>query len=210
MLFSKFFPKEFNFFDSFEKQADYAIEGARKLKEIAHAPGLISPEAYKKINDLEHQADQASHSIIDQLNTTFITPFDREDIYALTKELDDILDMINTVVSRIKVYKVSGEDKSFMQFTAVIEESVIAVASAVKGLRTMKNTKDILKSCIEVNRLENVGDKMRDEVLGRLFETEKDPIALIKWKEIYEDAETLLDICEDVVHVVESILVKQA
>jgi hypothetical protein len=89
--------------------------------------------------------------------------------------------------------------------------SVKGVAQAVQGLRDIKNQKDIINACIEVNSLENLGDKMRDDMLGELFEKHaKDPIAVIKWKEIYQDAETVLDICEDAVHVVESILVKQA
>lgn len=209
-MIRKFLPQEFNFFDLLEKQAEFAVEGAKKFKEIVAAPGPITELSYRKIQGIEHQGDDAAHAIIDQLNKTFITPIDREDIYALTKELDDIIDMINTMVNRIKVYKISGGDKNLMDFSVVIEESVLAISKAVKGLKNMKNAKTILDSCVEVNRLENVGDSMRDTVLAQLFETEKDPIQVIKWKEIYEDAETLLDICEDVAHVVESILVKQA
>lgn len=208
MFISRFFPKDFNFFDLFEKQVDCAIEATKKLKEIVSAKGPITEEAYKQIHDLEHKGDEASHTIIDQLNKTFIAPFDREDIHSLTKELDDIIDMINTIVGRLKVYKIQGGDKILIEFVSMIENSVTHVASAVKGLRDMKNAKNIFKSCIEVNRLENVGDSMRDQVLAQLFENAKDPIQVIKWKEIYEDAETLLDICEDVAHVVESILVK--
>jgi uncharacterized protein len=165
---------------------------------------------YQQIRNIEHQADDAAHTIIDQLNKTFITPFDREDIHALTKELDDVVDMINTIVNRLKVYKISGGDKNLIEFSLVIEESVAAVAAAVKGLRTMKHSQQVNEACVEVNRLENVGDSMRDTVLAQLFESTSDPITVIKLKEIYEDAETLLDICEDVAHVVESILVKQA
>ena len=97
-----------------------------------------------------------------------------------------------------------------MEFASVIEDSVRAVALTVKGLRNMKDAKAILPSYVEIHRLENVGDTMRDIVLAELFETEKDPIMVIKRKEIYEDAETVLDVCEDVAHVVESIFVKHA
>lgn len=144
------------------------------------------------------------------MNKTFITPFDREDIHKLATELDDIIDMINTIASRMRVYKLIGANKNLIEFASVIEQSVRGVACAVNGLRKLKNVKTIMDSCVEVNRLENVGDAMRDEVLADLFETEKDPIAVIKWKEVYQDAETVLDVCEDVVNVVESILVKQA
>jgi predicted phosphate transport protein (TIGR00153 family) len=162
------------------------------------------------MRSIEHNADEATHAIIEQLNKTFITPFDREDILALAKELDDIVDMINTIISRLSVYKITGVNNNLVKFASVIGDSVEGVACAVKGMRNLKNSKSISDSCVEINRLENVGDTMRDNVLAELFETEKDPIAVIKWKEIYQDSETVLDICEDVAHVVGSIIVKQA
>lgn len=208
MMFN-FLPKEFNFFDLFEKQVGFAVDAATLFKAIA-AKGNIDEASLNKMQSIEHQGDDAAHAIIEQLNKTFITPFDREDIHALTKELDDVIDMINTIVSRLRVYKLTGVNKNLVEFAAVIDDSVRAVACAVKAMRNMKNYKTMSESCVEINRLENVGDSMRDEVLAELFETEKDPISVIKWKEIYQDAETVLDICEDVAHVVESIFVKQA
>jgi uncharacterized protein len=118
--------------------------------------------------------------------------------------------MLNTIVSRMVVYKVTGPNKYLMEFASVIEQSTTAVLCVVKGLKNTKNCASINESCVEINRLENVGDSMRDKVLAELFENSKDPISVIKWKEIYQDAETVLDICEDVAHVVGSILVKQA
>lgn len=209
MILNFLFPKEFDFFTLFEEQVDYAVQGAKKFKEIASTPGLIEESSYQAIQYFEHKGDDATHAVIAQLNKSFITPFDREDIYALTKELDDIMDMIHTMVGRIKVYKIPGEDKHLMEFSRVIEESVMAVARAVKGMRIKSDTKAVLDACVEVNRLENVGDAMRDAMLLELFES-KTAIEIIKWKEIYQDAETVLDICEDVANVVESILVKQA
>jgi len=208
-MFRKFLPKEFNFFDLFEKQVLVAVQAAGYLKELV-SKGNVDEVALKRMHDIEHQGDEVSHTIIDHLNKTFITPFDREDIHALTKELDDITDMIYAIVKRMKIYKVNKVNKSLVEFSVVIEQSVLGVASAVKGLRTMKSSQDVTKACMEINRLENVGDNMRDKLLTELFETEKDPITVIKWKEIYQDAETVLDVCEDVAHVVESILVKQA
>ena len=170
----------------------------------------MDEESLKKMRDIEHSADEVAHEIIHKLNTTFITPFDREDILALVKEVDDIADMLNTISSRMVIYKLKGNDRSLIEFSLVIEESVRAVSSAIKGLRNTKNSALIQEACVEINRLENVGDSMRDRVLMELFERAKDPIAVIKWKEIYQDAETVLDICEDVAHIVDSILVKQA
>ena len=204
-----FFPKEFNFFTLLNKQAEYAVAAAKHFKELV-AKGSVEEADLEKMQNIEHQGDEAAHTILDQLNKIFITPFDREDIHALAKELDDVTDMINTIVSRMMVYDIRGVNKNLVAFASVIEESVLALACVVKGLQHLKNSKFMMESCVEINRLENVGDSMRDKVLAELFETEKNPIAVIKWKEIYEDAETVLDICEDVAHVVQSILMKQA
>ena len=208
MLFN-FMPKEYNFFDLFEKQVKYAVEAADYFKELVSKNG-IDEKSLENMHRLEHEGDEVTHEIFERLNKTFITPFDREDIHALAKELDDIVDMLYTIVNRLKVYNVTGANKNLMEFASVIDESVHAVECAIKGLRNAKNLKSISESCVEVNRLENVGDSMRDNMLATLFETEKDPISLIKWKDIYQDAETVLDICEDVAHIVQNILVKQA
>jgi Phosphate transport regulator (distant homolog of PhoU) len=187
----------------------FAVDAAKHFKELV-LKGSIDEAAIAKIEEIEHQGDEVTHTIFDQLNKTFITPFDREDIHHLAKEIDDVIDMIDTIVSRLKIYKLTGVNKDLVAFASVIEESVSAVSCAVKWMRDMKHSKSVSESCVEINRLENVGDDMRDRVLAELFEREKDPIAVIKWKEIYQDAETVLDICEDVAHVVDSILVKQA
>jgi predicted phosphate transport protein (TIGR00153 family) len=208
-MFFRFLPKDSNFFDLFDKQVDFAIDAAKHLKEVV-AKDRVSDESLQQMRDIEHQGDEAAHEIINRLDKTFITPFDREDIHTLVKELDDVIDTINTIISRMNVYKISGTDKNLVEFSNVIEDSVKAVACAVKGMRSMKHSQSLWDACVEVNRLENVGDSMRDKVLGELFEKQKDPIMVIKMKEIYQDAETVLDICEDVAHVVSSIMAKQA
>ena len=208
MIF-RFIPKEFNFFDLFEKQAEYAVKAADCFKELV-SKDILDDAALQKMHDIEHEGDDVAHTILDSLNKTFITPFDREDIHALAKELDDITDMLYTIVNRMKVYKVAGGNKNLTEFASVIGESARAVSRAVRGLRDPKRSKDVSEACVEINRLENIGDTMRDTVLAELFETEKDPIIVIKLKEIYQDSETVLDICEDVAHVVQSLLVKQA
>jgi hypothetical protein len=207
-MFFKFLPKEFNFFDLFEKQSEYAVYAAVCFKELT-SNGVIDETGLRKINAIEHQCDEASHTIFDQLNKTFITPFDREDIHGLAKEIDDVVDMINSIVSRMKIYKVHG-NAHLVEFSVHIEASVRTVARAIKELRNLKNMFSIVECCVEINRLENEGDALRDKVLGELFETEKNPIEIIKLKEIYEDAETVLDICEDIAHIIQTILVKQA
>ena len=208
-MLTRFLPNNFNFFELFEKQVDYAVDVAACFKSLV-SKETIDESTVRKIRDIEHMGDEAEHTIMAQLNKTFITPFDREDIHALAIKLDDIIDTINTISSRLKIYKIRGINKNLVEFASVIEESVRTVAIAVKGLRSMKNEKTISEACVEIHRLENVGDTMRDAVLGELFETEKDPITIIKLKEIYQDAEVVLDICENAAQIVQAILVKQA
>ncbi|HNV86993.1 MAG TPA: DUF47 family protein [Candidatus Omnitrophota bacterium] len=209
-MLSRFLPKDCNFFDLFDKQAKYAADAAAYFQDLV-TQGKLDEIAIQKMKDIEHQGDEVAHEIINRLNKTFITPFDREDIHFLAKELDDIIDMIHTITNRLKVYKLEKVDKNLVEFAEVIRKSVQAVGCAVRGMRNMKQTKDVLNACVEVNSLENIGDFMRDKMLAELFEAAKnDPILVIKWKEIYQDAETVLDVCEDVAHVVESILVKNA
>ncbi len=207
-MLKKFFPNSINFFELFEKHAYYAVESAVTFKKIAEM-GTFDLNLYSKIRSLEHQGDEITHLILHQLNKTFITPFDREDIYNLAKELDDVIDMFNTITNQLRVYKINQVNPLLVEFASVIEESVRSVQGAINCLRDTKHQEFIMKYCVEINRLENVGDGMRDKALAELFEKEKDPIMIIKWKEIYTDAETILDICEDVAHIIETILVKQ-
>jgi uncharacterized protein len=203
------FPKQVSFFDEFDKLAAVAIRAAMYFQEIA-AAGTFNDETVSKMREIEHEGDEITHGIFHKLNQTFITPFDREDIHALANEMDSIIDMFNTMTNRMRVYRLSGVNQDLIQFSQVIEKSVRAVAAAVASLRNSKKLQTALDYCIEVNRLENVGDTMRDTTLGKLFDTSTDPIFIMKWKEIYQDAETVLDVCEDVSNVVESIVIKQA
>jgi uncharacterized protein len=208
MIFS-YFQRKFNFFDRFDEQIGHAVEAACFFKEVV-TRNRVSDEMLSRMSLIEHQGDNVAHTILSQLNRTFITPFDREDIHALSLEIDDITDMINNIVRRLRVYGITGVDKNMVEFGEVIEQSVQAVATAVRGLRHSKNVRVVSDACAEVNRLENVGDMMRDRVLMELFAGTADPIIVLKWKDIYQDAETVLDVCEDVVHVVDTIMVKQA
>jgi predicted phosphate transport protein (TIGR00153 family) len=205
----RFLPRQSDFFNLFEKQADAAIEASALFKALVSS-GVVDNAAVERMKEIEHLGDEATYALIAKLNKTFITPFDREDIHSLAKKLDDVIDVINTMVGKLKTYKLAGVNKNLVEFASVIENSVHRVACAVKGLRNMKNAKAVMEHCVEINHLEDLGDSMRDKSIAELFDTQKDPIAIIKWKEIYEDAETVLDICEDVANVVEAIIVKQA
>lgn len=208
-MISRFFPKNFDFFEMFDKQVDCLLEGADAMKKAVEK-GTIDGFYLRKIHEIETKADEFAGKSINQLNKSFITPFDREDIHSLTKALDDVIDMMNTISNRLTVYKITEVKKNLIDFSLVIEESAKTLATAVKGMKDMKNYETCMNACMQIGRLENISDSMRDSALAGLFENEKDPVVIIKWKELYEDAETVVDICEDAAHVVESILLKQA
>ncbi len=170
-----FLPKDSNFFVLFNKQAQFAVDAAVLFAEMA-AQGTFDTDTVQKMRDIEHNADEVAHEIMSRLNKTFITPFDREDIHSLACALDDVIDMIYTISNRMRVFKIIDRDSNLMEFSTVIEKSVRALTCAVEGLGDTKHPETTLKSCIEVNRLENVGDTMRDEFLTNLFETATDPI----------------------------------
>lgn len=209
MKFS-FLPKEYKFFDLFDQMASYAGDAARCFKEFA-VNGTFGDKASERMHVIERNCDEVTHDIIDKLNRTFVTPFDREDIYSLAHELDSVVDIIHAITKRMLLYNLDNDiNQNLIKFADLIEQSVCCLAKAVKGLRNLKQPQRVLECCIEVNSIENLGDQLRDEVLGSLFDNATDPLFVMKWKDIFQDAETVLDQCEDVANIVESVLVKQA
>ena len=203
-------PREYQFFDLFDKMADASVDAARLFKQFATA-GTFDEAANEKMREIEHLCDDITHEIIDKLNRTFITPFDREDIYALAHRFDSVVDIIHAITKRMLLYNLHNSiNEDLTRFSGLIEQSVKALATAVRGLRNLKNGKIISEACIEINRLENLGDHLRDETIGKLFDNSLDPLYIIKWKDIFQDAERALDQCEDVANIIESIMVKQA
>lgn len=208
MPFYKFIPHEVKFFDLFDKQADKMVEAVICFKEFAER-GVFDDTCIEKIRVIEHESDTIAHDIIDSLNRTFITPFDREDIHSLANELDDVVDLIYAISKRMRLYKLKGKDKNVIEFSNLIMRSVQSLSLAIKGLRNHRQPQQIHDACIEINKIENISDQLRDTVIQKLLESKKDPISIIKWKEIYELLETVLDVCEDVSNIVVSIIVKQ-
>jgi predicted phosphate transport protein (TIGR00153 family) len=181
---------------------------------VSHLKKMVEKEDYseenvKKIKELEQHCDTLSHEIIDILNETFITPIDREDIHKIVNEIDDIMDLINVVANRLYIYKIKTvKNTYFPEFLENITDAVNAVKNAVLSLKDIKKPRRILEYCIEINRLENSGDSIREKAIMELFEKEKNPIEIIKWKEIYEVLETVLDSCENLARTIEEVLVK--
>jgi hypothetical protein len=202
----KFIPKEEKFFEMFISMAQNAHEGSRLLTEMMGTEADM-PNLAESIKSLEHKGDRMTHDLITKLNRTFVVPIDREDIYRLSSCIDDIMDLIESVARRMVLFRVGKPSEPAVRLAQLLHRGT---AEVVAALSELKNGMKVVGHCIEINRLEDEADHVYHLVLGELFETEKDPIALIKWKEIYETLETSVDKCEDVANVIESIVVKNA
>jgi uncharacterized protein len=201
-----FIPKEEKFFKLFKDMTENIIVGAKLLKDMLD--NFENPlESQRRIKDIEHKGDSLTHEIIQTLNKTFITPLDREDIYALASKLDDILDLIDASAQRIIMYNVEAIPPEAKSLGFIILQSCHSVHKAVAMLGN-KATEQIFEACVEINSLENEADRVSREAISRLFDEEKDPIQLIKWKEIFETLEKATDRCEDVSNILESVVVK--
>jgi uncharacterized protein len=205
-LLQRFLPREEGFFDLFDKQADNIHVGAKALLQmLSHYTGV--PEQVQIIKAIEHQGDEITHTIVTKLNQTFITPFDREDIHELCSRLDDVIDLIDAAASRFVLYRVDHIRLGTVDLVKVLVSATAEVAACVRALG---NPEKALKCCIEVNRCENESDRLCRTLIAQLFDEEKDPVQIIKWKEIFEVIETAVDKCEDVANVVEGVILKSA
>jgi uncharacterized protein len=205
-LLSRLLPREDSFFDLFVLQAENVQAGARALVEmLTHFTGV--PEQAQIIKAIEHRGDELTHDLITKLNQTFITPFDREDIHELSSKVDDILDLTDAAAARLVLYRVDKVRPGTEDLARVLLQSATEVVAAVRALA---KPEEALERCVEINRLENEGDRVCRTLIARLFEEEKDPVQIIKWKEIFEVIETGIDKCEDVANVIETVILKSA
>src|SRR6266508_3906522 len=200
-------PKEVRFFDYFERQSAHIIHASTLLHEMVHNFADARAKAHA-IKEVEHQGDLVTHEIVKRLNTTFITPIDREDIHDLATRLDDVLDYIEAAAERLVVYRIKEPTSAARAMSEVIVQQTHAMDRAIKCLRTMDP--GFHEHAAEVKRLENSADNLLRDSLAALFEEQGDPIEVIKWKEIYETMEIVTDRCEDVVNVIEGIILKMA
>jgi hypothetical protein len=204
----KIFPKEVDFFEIFDKASANVIHAATLLVAIMEHFTTLDAWA-KEIHELEQEGDLYTHDIIKKLNKTFITPIDREDIHALATTLDDIIDLIWAAADRLTVFKLKVSTKWAVTMAKYLLTTVEFVHKAIKELKA-KNYSHIQEYCIEINKLENRLDRAFRDALGHLFDEIKDPILIIKWKEIYEHLEDASDKCEDVANILEAIVLKHA
>lgn len=208
-LLSFLIPKENKFFALFDDAVSNLKTGCDALIQMVNADTPEKRKGFiKLIEEIEHKGDGITHDIFNQLSKSFITPFDREDIAALTSSMDDILDYIHGSAKRVELYKVDEITPEIIKLAELISKGVIELEKAVKGLKNIKNKAVVNEACVLINSIENHADDIFDNAIGKLFEFEKDPIRLVKYKEILSGLETATDKCEDAANVVKTILVK--
>ena len=198
-------PREEKFFDDFQALADQIRLGARLLEEML-APDPPLWDKADEIKEVEHKCDFLTHAIIQRLNRTFVTPLDREDIHALARSLDDVMDAIDAAASRIRLYRLNQVRFGARELARIITSSSEQVRAAMQTLEQKKGV--VVDHAIEINRLENEADRRHQEAIQRLFEEEHDPILVMKWKEALDFLEDATDRCEDVANVLEGVVVK--
>lgn len=204
----RFLPRDERFFELFEKATDVVVAGADTLQKMLEDFGQA--EVYRqKIADLEHEGDSVIHEVMDKLNRTFVTPLDPEDIRAIASRLDDVIDFTQAAAERLVLYHVSEPLPVSRELCKVLCQITREVQIVVALLRDFSQRRAILEHCIEINRLENSGDKVYREALSVLFRN-GDPMELMRWKEIFDQIEQAIDQCEDLADVIESIVVKHA
>jgi len=204
----KLFPKKVDFFELFDRAALNITRGATLLVDVMEhfdkAKDLV-----KQIYEVEQEGDMLTHDIMKKLNKTFITPIDREDLYALASRLDDVIDFIWAAADRMTVFKIKDSTKEAISMSKDLLTITEVIHKTIQKLKE-KNYAHVQEYCIEINRLENRIDQDFRDALGRLFEEVTDPIFIIKWKEVYEFLEDASDRCEDVANILEAIVLKNA
>ncbi len=203
-------PRDDKFFDLFEVSAKNMVRAAESLKDMIYSWERFD-EKLEEMTQIEHQGDTITHEIMFQLNRSFITPFDREDIGLLAHSLDDVTDLIQSAADTMVLYKVKTPGKRARELADIIVQITTEVENVMPGLRRHNaNLEKILNSCVEINRLENVADTIYRTALTELFDDDSDIADVIKWREIYEHMESATDMCEDVANVLESVALKHA
>lgn len=200
--------KEDKFFSLFRESTDVVCLTVHKL-ELLVTQNSVSDQEAEEMHDLEHQADKITTAIIDRLNSTFVTPLDREDIYTLAQSLDDIVDLSQGAVERMSLYRTKKPSIGAQELVRTIVLATDQIRSAFCCLNNIHFKKsEILAATEEIYLLESAGDTLYRQEVARLFEQEKDPIEIIKWKEILEHIEDTLDHCEDIADLLKGVVLK--
>lgn len=199
-------PREERFYDDFVALGDEIRRGATLLEEML-APDRPIWDKADEIKEVEHKCDFLTHEIIQRLHRTFVTPLDREDIHTLARSLDDVMDAVDACATIVRLYQIDHVRQDARDLGKIIMASADQVVGALKALERRGG---VAECAVEINRLENEADRAHQAAVRRLFEEERDPIAIIKWKEILDFLEAATDRCEDVANVLEGVVVKHA
>jgi predicted phosphate transport protein (TIGR00153 family) len=199
-------PREEKFFDDYEALATELQRAARLLEAMLEPDRPIWDKA-DEIKEIEHKCDFLTHEIIQRLNRTFVTPLDREDIYGLARSLDDVMDTIDASAAVVRLYRLDSVRFGARELAKIITASTEQVRLALECLGKQKS---LLTYSVEINRLENEADRIHQQAVGRLFDDERDPILVMKWKETLDFLESATDRCEDVANVLEGVMVKHS
>src|SRR5579859_4239592 len=201
-----FAPRDRAYFELFEEAGQNAVLAADLLERmLVNFPD--SGELAGEIRDCEHEGDRITHDIIDRLNHTFVTPIDREDILALASALDDIVDYTEEVADYLGLYKIEAPMEQAISLARVLREASVQIAEAIPHLRGFQ---DISRYTVEVNRLENEGDRITREAVASLFDGGIDPMVVIRWKDIFERLEAAIDATESVANIIEGVIIKNS
>jgi len=208
-MLSRLLPRQTSFFDFFERHAALSVEAGAELAKLSHDNANID-EIARHIKQLEHQADEVTHTCMETLHKTFITPIDRNDIHRIASKLDDITDYIDAAARQMALFEITAFPEHVRDAVIVLHQATQAVERAVKGLRNMRNPTAILGECVRINELENQADRIKANSVARLFREESNPIVVLKWHQIYQALENVTDACEDVANVIEGVVLEHA
>lgn len=206
-MLRKLLPREDQYFDLFVQMTNYISEAVRELREMLNDKQPNYNEYSQRIKRLEHACDELTHNISTRLNRSFITPFDREDIYLMSSALDDIVDLVDDAARAIIIFDVREIKPYAQDLAGVLERMVEQLREIVSMLQKPKN---LTQRLVEVHRLENDGDDIYHNAIAELFHEERDPLTVLKWKEIYEKLEAAIDRCENVANIIESVIIKHS
>ncbi|MAG14499.1 MAG: phosphate transport regulator [Dehalococcoidales bacterium] len=202
-------PRESKFFHLFEESARNMLKTSQTLREMLDSLEPVEGRV-AEITGLEHAGDTITHQIVAQLHRTFVTPFDREDMAILAHTMDDVTDFIHAAADAMLIYKINEPTPRSKELANIIVQATAEVEKAVHGLRRHADLKRILDRCVEINRLENMADRVFRAAMAELFDDGIDMAQVIKWREIYEHMESATDSCEDVANVLEGVALKHA
>jgi len=201
-------PHDEKFYTYFEESAQNLVTASKLLQQLRQCQPADHLKLIEQIHEYEHQGDSVTHKIYAELNATFVTPFDREDIHVLASSLDDVMDHIDGTASRFMLYKVPSCPDDMNTLMEILYNSVLELQQGISLLRDFRKAAQLQKILEKVNEYENQADRVFEHAIADLFENERDAIQIIKLKEIYVSLETATDACEDAANVMESLLIK--